>query len=161
MSIEAVEWSAESGGNLNVRITGRWRRRRPVSTGQPTLVIESEGRRHRYPAMPEPPSVGGTGPGVWRLSFTIPGWMAPELGRTWLQFGTVIVPLPVAVPAPGEASLADAGPSPGPPSPAPPSPGPPASERPPPSVTLEPEPEEPEPEEPAEPPDFETGPRRR
>ena len=58
VSIEAVEWSAESGGNLNVRITGRWRRRRPVSTGQPTLVIEAEGRRHRYPAMPEPPSVG-------------------------------------------------------------------------------------------------------
>ena len=49
--------------------------------------------------MPEPPSLGGTGPGVWRLTFTIPGWMAPELGRTWLQFGTVIVPLPVAVPA--------------------------------------------------------------
>jgi hypothetical protein len=99
VSIEAVEWAAESGGNLTVRITGRWRRRRPVSSGQPTLVIEAEGRRHRYPAMPEPPSLGGTGPGIWRLTFTIPGWMAPELGRTWLQFGTVIVPLPVAVPA--------------------------------------------------------------
>ena len=110
VSIESVEWSAESGGNLNVRITGRWRRRRPVSTGQPTLVIEADGRRHRYPAMPEPPSVGGTGPGLWRLSFTIPGWMAPELGRTWLQFGTVIVPLPVAVPAPGEGAPAGSAP---------------------------------------------------
>ena len=110
VSIESVEWSAESGGNLTVRITGRWRRRRPVSTGQPTLVIEADGRRHRYPAMPEPPSVGGTGPGVWRLSFTIPGWMAPELGRTWLQFGTVIVPLPVAVPAPGEGAPAGTAP---------------------------------------------------
>ena len=107
VSIEAVEWAAESGGNLTVRITGRWRRRRPVSSGQPTLVIEAEGRRHRYPAMPEPPSLGGTGPGVWRLTFTIPGWMAPELGRTWLQFGTVIVPLPVAVPAQQPASSSD------------------------------------------------------
>ncbi len=52
--------------------------------------------------MPEPPSLAGTGPGLWRLSFTVPGWMAPDLGRTWLQFGTVVVPLPVAVPAPGE-----------------------------------------------------------
>jgi outer membrane biosynthesis protein TonB len=149
VSIESVEWSAESGGNLTVRITGRWRRRRPVSTGQPTLVIEAEGRRHRYPAMPEPPSVGGTGPGVWRLSFTIPGWMAPDLGRTWLQFGTVIVPLPVAVPAPGEGSLGDMAP------PAPPS-SPPGSERPPPPVTSEPEPDEPEaePDKPDEPPDF-------
>jgi hypothetical protein len=94
VAIETVEWSAVNGGNLNVRITGRWRRRRPVSTGQPTLVIEAEGRRHRFPAMPEPPSVGGTGPGLWRLGFTVPGWMAPELGRTWLQLGTVIVPLP-------------------------------------------------------------------
>jgi hypothetical protein len=102
VGIETVEWSAEPGGNLAVRITGRWRRRRPITTGQPTLVIEADGRRHRYPAMPEPPSLAGTGPGVWRLSFTVPGWMAPDLGRTWLQFGTVIVPLPVAVPAPGE-----------------------------------------------------------
>ncbi len=105
VSIESVEWSAETGGNLTVRITGRWRRRRPISSGQPTLVIEAEGRRHRFPAMPEPPSVGGTGPGIWRLSFTVPGWMAPELGRTWLQFGTMVVPLPVAVPAPGEGPL--------------------------------------------------------
>jgi hypothetical protein len=140
VSIESVEWSAESGGNLTVRITGRWRRRRPVSTGQPTLVIEADGRRHRYPAMPEPPSVGGTGPGVWRLSFTIPGWMAPELGRTWLQFGTVIVPLPIAVPAPGEGSVGST---------ASPPASPPASERPPPSVTFEPDSDEPE-----EPPDF-------
>ncbi|HET8976800.1 MAG TPA: hypothetical protein VFN87_01510 [Solirubrobacteraceae bacterium] len=100
VGIESVEWSAEAGGNLSVRVTGRWRRRRPAATGQPTLVIEAEGKRHRFPALPEPPSLAGTGPGVWRLSFTIPGWLAPDLGRTWLQFGNVIVPLPVAVPAP-------------------------------------------------------------
>jgi hypothetical protein len=165
VSIESVEWAAESGGNLNVRITGRWRRRRPVSTGQPTLVIEAEGRRHRYPAMPEPPSVGGTGPGVWRLSFTIPGWMAPDLGRTWLQFGTVIVPLPVAVPAPGESARASAAPpaalrptapaSGSPPSGSAPSGSSPrsspSSDRPPPA----PPPQEPDRDEPEEPPDFE------
>ncbi len=157
VSIESVEWSAEGGGNLNVRITGRWRRRRPVSTGQPTLVIEADGRRHRYPAMPEPPSVGGTGPGLWRLSFTIPGWMAPDLGRTWLQFGTVIVPLPVAVPAPGEGAPAGSAPprAPAPPA-APPHRPSPSSDRP----AHEPAPQldadQPgEAEEPEEPPDFE------
>ena len=143
VAIETVEWSAVSGGNLNVRITGRWRRRRPVSTGQPTLVIEAEGRRHRFPAMPEPPSVGGTGPGLWRLSFTVPGWMAPELGRTWLQFGTVIVPLPVAVPAPGEPSAGPGQSMTGPPPP-------PDDEPVPPPLPLEHAPDEPE-----EPPDFE------
>jgi hypothetical protein len=121
-----------------------------VSTGQPTLVIEAGGRRHRYPAMPEPPSVGGTGPGVWRLTFTIPGWMAPELGRTWLQFGTVVVPLPVAVPAPGEGALGDTVTPPGPSASAPaPTPSP-ARAAPPPPSTFEPDPDEPE-----EPPDFE------
>jgi hypothetical protein len=114
VGIETVEWAAETGGNLTLRITGRWRRRRPAATGQPTLMIEAEGRRHRFPALPEPPSLGGTGPGVWRLSFTVPGWMAPDLGRTWLQLGTVVVPLPVAVPAPGEVLASWAEPRPDP-----------------------------------------------
>jgi hypothetical protein len=170
VSIESVEWAAESGGNLTVRITGRWRRRRPVSTGQPTLVIEADGRRHRYPAMPEPPSVGGTGPGVWRLTFTVPGWMAPELGRTWLQFGTVVVPLPVAVPAPGERAPASPAPRPGEsPSASPPPPQPPPSlpplrqpettqpQRPSPAADRPPPPPpaaQPDPDEPEEPRDF-------
>jgi hypothetical protein len=100
VGIETVEWFAEGGGNLTVRITGRWRRRRPSSSGQPTLVVEAEGRRHRFPAMPEPPSVGGMGPGMWRLSFSVPGWLAPDLGgRAWLQMGTVVVPLAIGAAA--------------------------------------------------------------
>jgi hypothetical protein len=100
VGIETVEWLDAGGGNLTVRVTGRWRRRRPASTGQVMLVIESDGRRHRFPAMPEPPSLGGAGPGMWRLSFSVPGWLAPGLGgQAWLSLGTVTVPLP----APGAA----------------------------------------------------------
>jgi hypothetical protein len=100
VGIESVEWLDGGNGNLTVQVTGRWRRRRPMSTAQVTLVIESEGRRHRFPATPEPPSVGGTGPGMWRLSFSVPGWLAPALGgHIWLSLGTVTVPLP----APGAA----------------------------------------------------------
>jgi hypothetical protein len=98
LGIEAVEWFAEGGENLTVRVTGRWRRRRPAWSGQPTLVIEASGRRYRFPAMPEPPSLTGTGPGMWRISFSVPAALAPDLGgRTWLQFGAVVVPLPTAV----------------------------------------------------------------
>ncbi len=98
LGIEAVEWFAEGGENLTVRVTGRWRRRRPAWSGQPTLVIEAPGRRYRFPAMPEPPSLTGTGPGMWRISFSVPAALAPDLGgRTWLQFGAVAVPLPTAV----------------------------------------------------------------
>ncbi|MGH2870288.1 MAG: hypothetical protein ACRDNK_22310, partial [Solirubrobacteraceae bacterium] len=102
LGIEAVEWIAEGGENLTVRVTGRWRRRRPAWSGQPMLVIEAPGRRYRFPAMPEPPSLTGTGPGMWRISFSVPAALAPELGvRAWLQFGSVAVPLPSAVEFPG------------------------------------------------------------
>jgi len=102
LGIEAVEWIAEGGENLTVRVTGRWRRRRPAWSGQPTLIVESTGRRYRFPAMPEPPSLSGAGPGMWRMSFSVPAALAPELGgRSWLQFGSVAVPLPSAVEPPG------------------------------------------------------------
>ncbi len=97
LGIEAVEWIAEGGENLTVQVTGRWRRRRPAWSGQPTLIVEATGRRYRFPAMPEPPSLSGAGPGMWRMSFSVPATLAPELGgRSWLQFGSVAVPLPSA-----------------------------------------------------------------
>jgi hypothetical protein len=106
LGIEAVEWSAD-GENLIVRITGRWRRRRPAYGGQPTLVVESQGTRHRFPATPEPPGLTGTAPGIWRIGFTVPAALAPDLAtRSWLLFGGVVVRLPEAV----EAAQADAGP---------------------------------------------------
>jgi hypothetical protein len=106
LGIEAVEWSAD-GENLIVRITGRWRRRRPAYGGQPTLVVESQGSRHRFPATPEPPGLTGTAPGIWRIGFTVPAALAPDLAtRSWLLFGGVVVRLPEAV----EAAQADAGP---------------------------------------------------
>src|ERR1019366_8466436 len=98
LGIEAVEWFAQGGENLTVRVTGRWRRRRPAWSGQPMLVVEAQGRSHRFPAMPEPPSISGAVPGTWRISFSVPAAMAPDLGaRTWLQLGAVVAPLPPAV----------------------------------------------------------------
>jgi hypothetical protein len=100
LGIEAFEWFAGGGDNLTVRVTGRWRRRRPAWGGQPSLVIEAQGQRHRFPAMPEPPSLTGAVPGTWRISFSVPAWLAPYLGeRVWLQFGAVVVALPGTVEA--------------------------------------------------------------
>ncbi|MEA2160897.1 MAG: hypothetical protein QOD66_3277 [Solirubrobacteraceae bacterium] len=100
LGIEAVEWFARGDENLTVRVTGRWRRRRPGPSGQPLLVIEAGGQRHRFPAMPEPPGLTGAAPGTWQLSFTVPASLAPPaLERAWLQMGAVVVPLPVAVDA--------------------------------------------------------------
>jgi hypothetical protein len=97
LGIESVQWLAEGGENLTVRVTGRWRRRRPGWSVQPVLVVEAAGRRFRFPAAPEPPSLSGAGPGLWRISFSVPAALAPELGgRTWLQVGAVVIPLPAA-----------------------------------------------------------------
>ncbi len=94
LGIEAVEWLDEAGDRVTVRISGRWRRR-PTATGQPWLVVESHGERNRFPAMPEPPGLSGTAPGMWRMTFRVPSELtrAPDV-RAWLQLGGVLVPLP-------------------------------------------------------------------
>ncbi len=95
LGIEAVQWTAQAGGSLTVSVIGRWWRRRPSLGGQPQLVIDAGATRHRFPAMPEPPSLTGAAPGTWRFSFSVPAALAPQSGgRVWLQFGSVIVPLP-------------------------------------------------------------------
>jgi len=100
LGIETVEWFAEGGENLTVRVTGRWRRGRPTWTGSALLVIEAHGRRHRFPAIPEPPSLSGPAPGTWRMSFSVPASLAPYLrGSAWLKLGVVVMPLPAAVEA--------------------------------------------------------------
>ncbi|HLI58756.1 MAG TPA: hypothetical protein VKV21_03735 [Solirubrobacteraceae bacterium] len=107
VGIESVEWLDAGGGQLTVRVTGRWRRRRGwvESRGPTMLVIEAEGRRHRFPATPEPPSLSGAAPGTWRLSFSVPAELAHGLGgHVWLALGTVTVPLPVPESAAGAAA---------------------------------------------------------
>jgi hypothetical protein len=98
LAVEAVEWAPGDGDKLTVSIRGRWRRRRPAWRGQPVLAIEAEGRRHRFPAIPEPPSLAGAPPGGWQMTFSVPAWLAPYLGgRIWLQLGVAVVPLPAPV----------------------------------------------------------------
>ncbi len=94
--------------------------------GQPWLVVESLGERHRYPAMPEPPGLTGMMPGTWRMTFRLPMDVARSADvRAWLQLGAVLVPLPSepalaepAAPAAEPAAPAAARPNP----PLPPSP---------------------------------------
>ena len=95
LGIEAVECVAEGGPSLTVRVIGRWRRR-PEVRGQATLVVETEAGRQRFQAMPEPPSLTGAAPGTWQMTFSVPAALAPVLpGRTFLQLGGVMVPLPI------------------------------------------------------------------
>ena len=110
LGIESVECFSEGGRSLTVRVTGRWRRRRPDWHGQPVLVVEAEGRRNRFPAMPDPPSLTGAVPGTWRMTFSVPAELAKELAeRASLQLGAAVIPLPVTpvLDASGRAAPAD------------------------------------------------------
>jgi hypothetical protein len=108
LGIEAVELVAEGGRSVTVRVTGRWRRRRPELRGQAMLVVETGTVRQRFVAMPEPPSLIGAAPGTWRLSFTVPTELASQLaGKTSLQLGAVMVPLPVGEAPPPAAEHPD------------------------------------------------------
>ncbi len=101
LGIEAVELVSE-GTRLTVRVTGRWRRRPAQLRGQAMLVVDGPAGRQRFLAMPEPPSLIGAAPGTWRMGFSVPGELAPSLpGRTFIQFGGVMVPLPI-----GDVALA-------------------------------------------------------
>ncbi|HVR04405.1 MAG TPA: hypothetical protein VMS02_00070 [Solirubrobacteraceae bacterium] len=113
LGIEAVELVAEGGRSVTVRVTGRWRRRRPELRGQAMLVVETGTVRQRFVAMPEPPSLTGAAPGTWRMAFAVPAELAPQLpGKTFLQLGAVMVPLPVGemVEAAGGGGGEDPGP---------------------------------------------------
>jgi hypothetical protein len=102
LGIEAVELVSQGGRAVTVRVTGRWRRRRAELRGQAMLVVDGPAGRQRFLAMPEPPSLTGAAPGTWRMSFSVPAELAASLpGRTFLQLGGVMVPLPI-----GDVALA-------------------------------------------------------
>jgi hypothetical protein len=105
IAVEAVEWAPSGDDKLTIILRGRWRRRRPVLSGQPVLVIEAEGRRHRFPATPEPPSLGGAPPGGWQMTFSVPAWLEQHLSEhAWLQLGLAVMPLPGAVGPPDRSA---------------------------------------------------------
>ncbi len=96
LGIEAVEVIESGGPNLTIRVTGRWARHRRLAwRGRPVLLVEEGAQRHRFTAIPEPPSVSGAAPGTWQVSFAVPASLSDQLaGRTWLQVGSTVVPLP-------------------------------------------------------------------
>jgi hypothetical protein len=73
-------------------------------------VVDGPAGRQRFLAMPEPPSLVGAAPGTWRMSFSVPAELAASLpGRTFIQFGGVMVPLPIGDVEPAVESGGGAG----------------------------------------------------
>jgi hypothetical protein len=95
VEVDQIEYATLGRAKIAVRVTGRWLGRRRLPDARAFLVIEAEGRRHRFPAMPEPrrPRIGR--PGAWAATFALPSWLEPHLAeKMTLWLGNVELPLP-------------------------------------------------------------------
>jgi hypothetical protein len=124
LEIDRVDLQRGEAGSIQLRLRGRWLDP-AAATEEELLVVQVEGRRHRFPgARAEPggeadhdPSLAGETPGPpWGATFTVPDWAEPRHeGQAALWLGSAVVP----VPPPGWSPPVAA-----PPAAAPPSPGP-------------------------------------
>jgi hypothetical protein len=95
LEIDEVECSPLGREKVVVRLTGRWSTRRRAPDGQALLVVEADGRQHRFPAISEPRRVRISRPGTWAASFALPAWLEPRLaGQMSLWLGELAIPLP-------------------------------------------------------------------
>jgi hypothetical protein len=85
-----------------VRLSGRWLTDDPPSgpdAPEALLVIQLQGRRHRFPA-DRTPAGAAMLPGTWHAEFTVPSWAVPSrLGQAAVWVGTWVI----AVGPPGTA----------------------------------------------------------
>jgi hypothetical protein len=112
LDVDQIETSALGPDKIVVRVVGRWRGKRRAPDARAFLVVERDGRRHRFPGMPEPRR-GGRGllgrSVQWGANFPIPAEFEPRLGGEMsLWVGNSMIPLPT-LDEPGNAnSLAPA-----------------------------------------------------
>jgi hypothetical protein len=94
LEVEQIESAPLGRAKVAIRVTGRWLARRWMPDARAFLVVEADGRRHRFPAMPEPRRSRLARSAAWSASFALPTWLEPKLGRGMsLWFGNVEIPL--------------------------------------------------------------------
>jgi hypothetical protein len=112
IAIDRVDRARGDGDGIRLRLSGRWLGSGPVEEHEPLLVIQLQGRRHRFPANREEAPGGPLPTGSWEATFTVPQWAEPSQdGQAALWVGTDVVPVPLA----GSTSAAIPSPDPGPP----------------------------------------------
>jgi hypothetical protein len=95
LEVEQIECAPLGRAKVVIRVTGRWRARWRPPDARAFLIVEAEGRRHRFPAMPEPRRPRLSRPASWSASFAVPSWLEPPGGGEMsLWFGNVEIPLP-------------------------------------------------------------------
>jgi hypothetical protein len=113
IAIDRVERARGQGDDVRLRLGGRWLIDDPPSgpdAPQALLVIQLQGRRHRFPASRAAAGAAPL-PGTWQAEFTVPSWAVPSRpGQAALWVGTSVIPVgppgtpPVPAPSPDPAA---------------------------------------------------------
>ncbi len=80
LQIDGVECTSMGADRLVVRLSGSWQRA-PNPDAQAILIIEADGRRHRFPQNLQPRRTVGSD-SKWSARFTIPAWLRPYVDGT-------------------------------------------------------------------------------
>jgi len=97
LELDRVQALRARAGEMRLRLSGRWLGSQGAAADQDEelLVVNLEGRRHRFPADREDDRAPEPGPGRWSASFTVPTWAEPrEEGQAALWIGDVVIPVP-------------------------------------------------------------------
>jgi hypothetical protein len=96
LELERVQSSRAEAGQLRLRLSGRWiDPKAEADEDEELLVVNVEGRRHRFPASRDERSDAELAPGRWSASFKIPTWAEPrEEGQAALWLGNAVIPVP-------------------------------------------------------------------
>jgi hypothetical protein len=94
LSIDRVDFTRADRDGVDLRLTGRWLRDAGPGAPEPLLVVQVQGRRHRFTAAPDEHPLP---PDAWRATFRIPAWAHPRHeGQAALWVGTSVVPVPLS-----------------------------------------------------------------
>ncbi len=94
LEIDDVQSARVAAGETRLTLSGRWLSpNKPSLAEEPLLVIQVEGRRHRF--TPEAGTDTGSPTGEWRASFVVPAWAEPRrAGQAAVWVGDAVVSLP-------------------------------------------------------------------
>jgi hypothetical protein len=93
VAIDRVDYTRNDPGGIELRLRGRWLGGSEASGSEPLLVVQVQGRRHRFAPAGDGHSVP---PGAWEARFRLPPWAQPRHeGQAALWVGTSVVPVPV------------------------------------------------------------------
>ena len=97
VAIDRVDRARGEGDGIRLRLSGRRLRFERIDD-EPLLVIQLQGRRHRFPA---DAAHGVPAEGAWEATFTVPSWAEPRRpGQAAVWLGNDVVPMPL----PGEST---------------------------------------------------------